>query len=158
MTTIADKLTQLNTIKSDIKTAINAKGGSVGNDFTAYAPAISALPIGSGMEIFVGKPEAFKITNYGAAKQLPASFMRYGWTFPTSLVIDGNFTSIGDYAFYQMANLTSVVINSSLTTLGSYSFSDCKKLETITFPSSLTTINSSALAGCSALLLSLIHI
>lgn len=48
MSTIADKLTQLNTIKGDIKTAINNKGGSVGDDFSTYATAINNLSTGSG--------------------------------------------------------------------------------------------------------------
>jgi hypothetical protein len=41
--TIADKLTQLNSIKQDIKTAIINKGQSVNNDMTQYAMAISSI-------------------------------------------------------------------------------------------------------------------
>lgn len=41
--TIADKLTQLNSIKQDIKTAIINKGQSVNNDMTQYATAISSI-------------------------------------------------------------------------------------------------------------------
>lgn len=48
MSTIAEKLTQLSTIKGDIKTAINNKGGSVGDDFSTYATAINNLSTGSG--------------------------------------------------------------------------------------------------------------
>ena len=48
MSTISEKLTQLNTIKGDIKTAINNKGGEVGNDFSTYAAAINNLSTGSG--------------------------------------------------------------------------------------------------------------
>ena len=47
MSTISEKLTQLNTIKGDIKTAINNKGGEVGNDFSTYATAINNLSTGS---------------------------------------------------------------------------------------------------------------
>ena len=48
MSTISEKLTQLNTIKGDIKTAINNKGGEVGNDFSTYATATNNLSTGSG--------------------------------------------------------------------------------------------------------------
>ena len=48
MSTISEKLTQLNTIKGDIKTAINNKGGEVGDDFSTYATAINNLSTGSG--------------------------------------------------------------------------------------------------------------
>ena len=48
MSTISEKLTQLNTIKGDIKTAINNKGGEVSDDFSTYATAINNLSTGSG--------------------------------------------------------------------------------------------------------------
>ena len=48
MSTISEKLTQLNTIKGDIKAAINNKGGEVGDDFSTYATAINNLSTGSG--------------------------------------------------------------------------------------------------------------
>ena len=51
---IADKLQQLDTIKADIKTAINNKGGNVDNDFTTYATAIENIKSGENF---------FEITN-----------------------------------------------------------------------------------------------
>lgn len=40
MSTIIDKIEQINNIKRQIKKAINSRGGSVGDDFTAYPKAI----------------------------------------------------------------------------------------------------------------------
>lgn len=54
---VADKLQILNTIKTDIKTAINSKGGNVGDDFTTYATAIENIEGGTGGEGY------FEITN-----------------------------------------------------------------------------------------------
>lgn len=50
MATIADKLTTIAGIKTDIRTAINGKGGSLtsGSPFSAYSAAISSLPSGGG--------------------------------------------------------------------------------------------------------------
>ena len=67
MSTISEKLTQLNTIKGDIKTAINNKGGEVDNDFSTYATAINNLSTGSG-ETY-DNPDFYKVrtqngTNY----------------------------------------------------------------------------------------------
>lgn len=45
---IAENLQKLINIKSDIKNAINGKGGSVGERFEDYAPAIENLPSGGG--------------------------------------------------------------------------------------------------------------
>lgn len=48
MSNISDKLIQLSNIKSDIKTAINNKGQSVGDDFSTYANAIDNITTGDG--------------------------------------------------------------------------------------------------------------
>lgn len=67
MSTISEKLTQLNTIKGDIKAAINNKGGEVGNDFSTYATAINNLSTGSGGsgETYEN-PDFYELrTNYG---------------------------------------------------------------------------------------------
>lgn len=69
MSTIADKLTQLNTIKGDIKTAINNKGGNVDDDFSTYATAINNLSTGSGETVSSYWPGFFELrtlkgTNY----------------------------------------------------------------------------------------------
>ena len=45
---ISERLAELNAIKGDIKTAINNKGGEVGNDVATYATAINNLRTGSG--------------------------------------------------------------------------------------------------------------
>lgn len=48
MSNISDKLIQLSNIKNDIKTAINNKGQSVGDDFSTYANAINNITTGDG--------------------------------------------------------------------------------------------------------------
>ena len=44
---IADKLQTIQSIKDDIKIAINNKGGNVGDDFTTYSTAIDNIQGGS---------------------------------------------------------------------------------------------------------------
>jgi hypothetical protein len=46
LTSIATKMTTLNGIKTDIKAAINGKGGNVGDNMSGYATAISGLQTG----------------------------------------------------------------------------------------------------------------
>ena len=48
MSTIAENIKTLQSIKTDIKSAIAEKGGSVGDTFTSYAQAIRDLPSGGG--------------------------------------------------------------------------------------------------------------
>ena len=50
-----------------------------------------------------------------------------------SLDLSGStITSIGNYAFYQCANLTGITIPANVTTIENYAFSDCKSLASIT--------------------------
>ena len=108
---ISDKLTTLNGIKSDIKTAINGKGGSVGDDFTTYATAISNLPSGGGDEVLRDLIEG----DISGSFEIP----------------DGT-TTIKYGTFHSCSNLTSVTIPSSVRTIGSYAFYNCNGLTSIT--------------------------
>lgn len=126
---ISDKLTTLNGIKSDIKTAINGKGGSVGDDFTTYATAITNLPSGGGSDDF---------------KKLIDRTI-------TSATIPSGTTTIGDYAFSNCSGLTSVTIPDSVIKIGRSAFSGCSGLTSVTIPDSVTSIGGNAFAGCTGL-------
>jgi serine acetyltransferase len=70
-----------------------------------------------------------------------------------TIEIQGNLTTIGQYAFQNCTGLTSVTFNvNSLTTISNYAFNNCKSLSTTTFsiPTSVTTIGISAFEGCNS--------
>lgn len=94
MSTISEKLTQLNTIKGDIKTAINNKGGEVGNDFSTYATAINNLSTGSGGsgETYI-HPEFFE---YRTLNNTDYTNLFYDFYFPSEVVdlSDWNITGV----------------------------------------------------------------
>ena len=69
-------------------------------------------------------------------------------SYITSLVIENEVTSIGDYAFYGCSGLTSVTIGNSVKKIGTSAFC-CSWLNSITIPDSVTEIGSSAFEGCS---------
>ena len=71
-------------------------------------------------------------------------------SYITSLVIENEVTSIGDYAFYGCSGLTSVTIGNSVKKIGTSAFC-CSWLNSITIPDSVTEIGSSAFEGCSGL-------
>ena len=105
MSTISEKLTQLNTIKGDIKTAINNKGGEVGDDFSTYATAINNLSTGSGGSDGSGEtymhPDFFE---YRTSNNTDYSYLFHSFYFPSGLVdlSDWNTTGVTtlSYAFY----------------------------------------------------------
>jgi hypothetical protein len=67
----------------------------------------------------------------------------------THLIIPGNVTSIGDFAFeFCWLQLVSIDIPSSVTLIGNFAFNMCTLLVTVSIPSSVTSIGESAFAGC----------
>jgi len=69
----------------------------------------------------------------------------------SSVVISGNITSLGDYAFYGCSSLTSITIPDSVTSIGNSAFYGCSSLTSITIPDSVTSIGNSAFCNCSSL-------
>ena len=151
---ISDKLTTLNGIKSDIKAAIIAKGGTATNDFTTYATAISNLPSGGGggddLKNLIERditsidiPSGTTIIGYGAFQ---------GCSGLTSVTIPDSVTSIGSSAFYGCIRLTGdLTIPNSVTEIGQSTFNNCQKLTTVTIGSSVTSIGKQAFYSCSSL-------
>ena len=172
---IADKLTTLNTIKTNIKTAINGKGGSVGDDFTTYATAITNLPSGGGSQDLqdliekditsINIPAGTTTIGNGifwnctvlASVTIPNSVTSIGQSAfsnccsLTSIVIPNSVTSIGIRAFDTCSNLTSVTIGNSVTSIGQNAFNSCGRLTSIVIPNSVTSIDISAFQNCNSL-------
>ena len=69
----------------------------------------------------------------------------------SSIVISGNITHIGNYAFYQCSALTSVTIGDHVTSIGEYAFSKCYNLQTIIIPDNVTHLAYRAFGECSNL-------
>lgn len=150
---IADKLQQLQTIKDNIKTAINNKGGNVGDDFTTYATAIDNIEGGGGG---TGDCTLESITITENGKYYPNEGIDgynevvVNVTTPTDVykVTDGvkfktstfttipeglDFSNVTDFTetFMDCANLKSVNINTSNAIKFESTFENCTNLETI---------------------------
>jgi uncharacterized repeat protein (TIGR02543 family) len=68
-----------------------------------------------------------------------------------SCVIKSGVTTIGEYAFYDCANLVSVTIPSSVTNIGWCSFRNCTSLASAKIPKGVTTIDGYAFNNCTSL-------
>lgn len=132
MATIAENLSRIQSAKTDIKTAIEAKGVTVPSSATidTYATYVS------------------QISGGGAATPSNLS----DWTYDsfgkiTSAVIRNGVTTLNyDNGFYFCVSLSSVTIPNSVTTIGNNAFDNCN-LKSVTIPDSVTTLGQ-AFMGC----------
>jgi hypothetical protein len=69
----------------------------------------------------------------------------------TSVVFDGNITSISGFAFVYCSQLMSVEIPDSVTSIGICAFAQCPILSEVIIPDSVTSIGESAFEGCTDL-------
>ena len=112
MTTIAENIQTLRSIKSGIKQAITDKGGSVGNDFKTYAQAITDLPSGGG----------------GGTENEDGLITR-----TISVYSNDRVSMVGDYAFYSYSTLKSVDLP-NCKSIGYYVFERCTALQSFNLP------------------------
>lgn len=151
MATIAENIQTLRSIKSDIKSAITNKGGSVGNDFKTYAQAITNLPSGGGggtemedglvMRTLSGTYYNDRVSMIGGYAFSGCSALQ-SIDFPNCKKVDG-------YAFNNCKSL--VTANLSLCErLGGAAFNNCSLLSNVNLQN-CTYIDDNAFYRCSAL-------
>jgi len=68
-----------------------------------------------------------------------------------TIVVGEGVTSIGDYAFENLASMTSLSLPDTLLRIGIYSFAHCSDLAALDLPENLMTIGDSAFTTCSSL-------
>ena len=119
MGTTAQKLTYTANAINGIKNALEERGIVVGN-----------TPLGNYASLIES------ISTDGTT-----SFAEKTITEVTARMIEG-ITQIGDYAFYNQADLTTIEIPSTVTSIGDYAFYGCTSLTTIYFPGTDSQWNS----------------
>lgn len=125
---IASKLQDILAAKSDIKDAINAKGGTItdATPLDEYAQAIEDLPSGDDSLLI-------SILNRSA----------------TTLDLSSlNLTELNDYAICYFPNLTAIILPETLTTIGRCGIYENRKLTGITIPNTVTSIGQAAFQFC----------
>ena len=145
MSTIVQNLDRIISAKTDIKSAIEAKGVTVPSSATidTYSTYVSQISGGGG-----GSSSADT-----ALKEIIDRSI-------TSIEIPSGVTSIGDYCFYGCGSLSSITIPSGVTSIGDYCFSNCSSLKrlnsdtdgVVNIPSSVTSIARDSFYYCSSIL------
>lgn len=125
MTTIAENIQTLRSIKSDIKNAIIQKGGVVTDAFGTYAQAITNLPSGGG----------------GGTEIEDALITRTLSEYSNDRV-----SVVGDYAFYYYMSLNSIDLPNCIS-IGETAFTSCENLVSVNIPN-CSYIGSNAFGWC----------
>ena len=147
MSTIAENLSKLVSIKSDIALAITEKGGAVGTSFTSYAQAIRDLPTGGGVPIHsILTGELITLIDSSFSGNIRSDYFA---NFKLTTVSLPQVTFIGDGAFRSCSALTSISLPVA-TYIGSSAFYSCSALTSINLPAA-TYIGSWAFAFCFSL-------
>lgn len=108
MATIVENIQTLQSIKSDIKSAILEKGGSVTDAFGGYAQAIKDLPSGGDTSIEDALVQGTLSGVYSNPRVTNVkSYLMMGNSYITSIDMD-NVRLVGDYAFSNCSQLKSV--------------------------------------------------
>ena len=152
---IASEISRLQTAKTDIKTAIEAKGVTVPSSATidTYDDYVAEISGGGGStEALINLIER-DITSI----DIPSGTTSIGTSAfdscfsLSSVTIPSGVTRIGYCAFYRCVSLTSVTIPDSVTSIDEAAFTSCSSLTSVTIPSSVTSIDNYAFSFCPSL-------
>lgn len=135
---IVPELVRIQNAKANLKTSINAKGGTLDTEtLDDYASAVDALSGGGGVAAGVSW-DAFNVNGYVTAASV------YGTVVPLY-----SFYSTETSGFYRF--LVSVNLPDNLTAIGVNAFADCVKLALTSLPSGITSIGGTAFFYCTSL-------
>lgn len=66
----------------------------------------------------------------------------------TSVILEGEITSLGSYAFYSLSSISKVSLPDTIEAINEYCFANCSSLNTINIPNSVSVIGDNAFSGC----------
>ena len=134
---IATQISRLQTAKSSLKTAIEAKGVTV--------PSTAKLDT---YDTYVSQIVT------GGTSTTPSAFTSWefdDWGKATNIVVKNGQTTIQEHWQEQNKALTACTLPNTITAIGNYSFANCSNLSTLHITTACTTLGTSALSNIGTL-------
>lgn len=126
------------------------EGAFANNKFTtgysvdASNPYFTALTSsdGSGSDGVLASKDKKTLVSYPGGKKGSGWFSSLSYTIPNCV------TEVGDYAFFQNANVSSITIPNSVKRIGKAAFYECTNFSRLTIPATVSELGTSAFCGC----------
>ena len=121
-------------------------------DYILYENGILRLSGFGTMNQFEYTPE--KLENDGYSSQYTPEYCSspfYNHSEIKTVIMTGEITTIGNYAFYRCTGLTSLTFPQSLVLIEDNSFGGCTGLTSITMPHAVRSVGEGAFSGCTGL-------
>lgn len=157
---IASEISRIQSAKTDIREAIEAKGVTVpeSEHIDTYPNYISQIQQGGGGTSEVpANLESWAYDDWGivTSATTTAGTGSFGTVFNGNealkdIVIKG-YTALDNGAFQGCTSLTGITIPNSVTSLGASCFANCRSLKGIIIPSGVTSLGSSCFSYCTSL-------
>lgn len=154
---IATEISRIQSAKTDIRTAIEAKGVTVPSSATidTYDTYVAQISGGGGQtyeaELMGMIDGSLTSIDIPSGTTIIKDFCFEEFEYLEDVNIPDSVTSIGESAFYGCTSLTSCTIGSGVTSIGLGAFGDCSSLTSIDIPNSVTSIGESAFQECTSL-------
>ena len=172
---VATEISRIQSAKTDIKDAIEAKGVTVPSNalIDTYAGYVAQISGGGGSSVpanlssweyddngnitkFTYSAATMANSAYESTKKLteatitqaPLTQNAFAQSSIQKITIPNTLTEIPNMCFYSCGNLSDINIPSGLTTVGQQAFYSCNALIKVELPNSLTTIGNGAFNNC----------
>ena len=142
-----------NDLKADRKLTVHSSKKEMSVRLTPPPKVVASGKCGDDITWQLDETGTLTVSGTGAMYDYNGSLSNYSpWdnkrTDVKKVVVKGDVTNIGDWAFWGCGNLASVSLPDSVTRIGSYAFTGCANLPKLNFPKKLVTIENESFENC----------
>ena len=135
----------------DVRCLRQMLGGDIEDGVTIDKGSLTSLDLSDASIVEGGSYYYYHYSDYYTSNDMIGDYMFYQCANLQDIVLPVGVTSIGNGAFCYCSSLTSIDIPESVTSIGEWAFFGCFSLTSIDIPEGVTSIGDCAFSGCSSL-------